>query len=339
MQAYNCVIWFTGETWGYYGYDVLTPADETNLASFLDGGGNLFLSSQDYLYASYPSAGSFSPGEFPYDYLGLGSVSQDAINDPYSVIGGTGSVADGMGFDALRCYSNNPDVPLWTDYVFGQGGALDVLLVYGTDPSAVQYDGGGFKTVFTTTEFCGLVDGSPSLRADLMASIMGWFGCGGAACPFTVTPEQGTIPPDSFFDVVLNFDGTVFTQCVDESITCYLTISSNDPDEPVVSVQVDMWSGRGDVMTPYCLIDAGDVVYLINFVLQGGPAPSPMCMGDCNPPHDDLVDMEDILYVTQYLYQGGGIRKVQEPPVRGALVFLSSGQEPVFFQKISFYGK
>jgi hypothetical protein len=44
MQAYAMVIWFTGETWGYYGNDVLTPNDEVNLAAYLDGGGNLFLS-------------------------------------------------------------------------------------------------------------------------------------------------------------------------------------------------------------------------------------------------------------------------------------------------------
>ena len=45
--------------------------------------------------------------------------------------------------------------------------------------------------------------------------------------------------------------------------------------------------------------------YLINFVLKGGPAPDPVCMGDCNPPHDGLVDMEDVLYLMQFLYQGG----------------------------------
>jgi hypothetical protein len=301
MQGYSVVIWFTGETWGYYGYDVLTLNDEANLASYLTGGGGLFLSAQDYLYANYPSAGTFSPGQFPYDYLGLASVSQDAVQDPYTVVGGAGSVAEGMQFDALRCY-DNPDVPLWTDYLFGQAGAVDVFLETGT-ATAVQYESGDFKTVFTTTEFCGLVDGSPSTRAALMAAIVEWML--GAGCPFIVTPEAGILDPESFEYLTLTFDGTAFTECAEDVLTCYLAISSNDPDEPLVSVEVSMWPGRGDVTEPACLIDLGDAVYLVNFVLKGGPAPDPLCMGDCDPTHDGLVDAADIVYLLQYLYQGG----------------------------------
>lgn len=305
MQAYSVVIWFTGETWGYYGYDVLTLNDETNLAAYLDGGGNLFLSAQDYLYASYPSAGSFSPGQFPYDYLHLSSVSQDAISDPYTATGGVGSVAEGMQFETLRCY-DNPDVPLWTDYLYGQARAVNVFEVPG-GVSAVQYDAGDFKTVFTTTEFCGLVDGSPSYRAEFMAAVVDWML--GAGCPFSVTPESGIVDPESSEDLILTFDGDAFPQCEDgvppETLTCYLSISSNDPDEPVVSVEVDMWSGRGDVMDPTCLIQLGDVVFLINFVYRDGPAPDPLCTGDCNPPHDGLVDVEDVMYLIQYLFEGG----------------------------------
>jgi hypothetical protein len=311
LQNYSCVIWFTGETWGYYGDDTITPTDETNLAAYLDGGGNLFLSAHDYLYDRYPSAGAFSPGQFPYDYLGLQSVIQDAWNDPYTVFGGAGSVADGMQFDAVRCFDLHPDVPLWTDVLFGQGSFLDVFYVAGTDPSAVQYDGGGFKTVFTTTEFCGLVDGSPSYRADLMASIMGWFGCGAPACPFTVDPEQGTVPPESFFDVTLTFDGTLFTECVDETLTCYLVITSNDCDEPSVTVDVLAMSARGE-LTGDCLIDVADVVYMLNHVFGVGPAPSPLCMGDVD--RDGDVDSDDALYLASYLFLGGPPPEIPTAP-------------------------
>jgi hypothetical protein len=301
MQSYSVVIWFTGETWGYYGYDVLTLNDEANLASYLTGGGNLFLSAQDYLYANYPSAGSFSPGQFPYDYLGLSAVSQDALQDPYTVVGGVGSVAEGLQFDALRCYAN-PDVPLWTDYLYGLGGTVNLLLASG-NATAVQRNGGDFKTVFTTTEFCGLVDGSPNYRVELMSAILDWMLGGG--CPFYVTPESGIVDPESFEYLTLTFDGNAFGECAEETLTCYLMINSNDPDEPQVTVEVDMWPGRGDVFDPACLVDVGDVVFLINFVLKGGPAPDPLCMGDCNVPHDDLVDIEDVMYLMQFLYQGG----------------------------------
>lgn len=311
MQAYTMVIWFTGETWGYYGADVLTANDEANLAAYLDGGGNLFLSAQDYLYASYSSAGSFSPGQFPYDYLHLASVSQDAINDPYSVVGVTGSVAEGMAFDCLRCYDLNPDVPLWTDYLVLQAKAVNVFETSGNG-TAVQYDAGGFKTLFTTTEFAGLVDGSPNTRAEFMAAVVEWMLGGG--CPFTVTPESGIMDPESYDYLTLTFDGSAFTECAEDILTCYLTISSNDPDEPVVGVEVNMWPGRGDVTAPACLIELADVVYLVNFVLKGGPAPDPLCMGDCDPTHDGMVDAADIIYLLQYLY-GGGLPPTATPEI------------------------
>jgi len=303
MEAYTVVIWFCGETWGYYGLDVLTANDEANLGSYLDGGGNLFLSAQDWLWASYPSAGSFAPGTFPYDYLHLASASQDVINDPYTCTGLPGSVAEDMEFQTER-FTDNPDVPMWTDYLTTQSSAaVDVFDADG-GVSAIQYNPAakGYKVVFTTTAFPGLVDSSPSTRAELMASIIDWML--GAGCPFTVSPMADTVAPGEFSEVVLTFDGTVFTQCVDETVTCYLTISSNDPDEPQVSVEVDMWSGRGDVYhDPPCVLDLGDVLFLINFVYKGGPAPDPVCMGDCNRDGID-GDVEDVIYLIDYLYRG-----------------------------------
>jgi len=320
MQNYSCIIWFTGETWGYYGDDTVTPTDENNLAAFLDGGGNLFLSAQDYLWDRYPSAGSFSSGQFPYDYLGLSQAMQDAYNDPYTVYGGAGSVADGMQFDADRCFATNPDVPLWTDVILGQGSFMNVLLVWDTDPSAVQYDGGNFKTVFTTTEFCGLLDGTPSYRADLMASIMDWFGCGGGgpACPFTVDPEEGEVPPESFFDVSLTFDGTLFEECVDETLTCYLSVASNDCDEPLLTVDIHALSARGDV-TGDCTIDIADVVFLLNYVFFGSPAPDPMCIGDLD--RDGDVDSDDALYLISYLFEYGAPPEIPAAPIQDQTPF------------------
>lgn len=312
MQNYGCVIWFTGETWGYYGNDTFTPTDETNVAAYLDGGGNLFLSAQDYLWDMYPSAGSFSPGQFPYDYLGLQSASQDVINDPYIAYGLAGSVAAGMQFDALRCFDLNPTVPLWTDDLTGQSGTVDVFDASGFI-SAVQYDAGTFKTVFTTTEFAGLVDASPSTRAELIASILDWFGCIGPGCPFTATPAADTLDPGTSIDVLLTFDGTAFEACGLETLTCYLVFNTNDPDEALVTVPVTMWSQRGDVDADH-VINVVDVVFLLNYIFIDGPAPDPPCLGDVDQDGDE--DSDDVLYLISYLFLGGPPPKILLAPSR-----------------------
>jgi hypothetical protein len=52
------------------------------------------------------------------------------------------------------------------------------------------------------------------------------------------------------------------------------------------------------------VIDLGDIVYLINYLFKGGPAPiQELCVGDCN--HDDVVDLGDVVYLINYLFRGG----------------------------------
>lgn len=50
-------------------------------------------------------------------------------------------------------------------------------------------------------------------------------------------------------------------------------------------------------------INAADVVYLINYLFQGGFAPDPLEIGDANC--DGVVDAGDIVYLINYLFQGG----------------------------------
>jgi hypothetical protein len=59
---------------------------------------------------------------------------------------------------------------------------------------------------------------------------------------------------------------------------------------------------RGDV-TGDGVIDAGDVVYLINYLYRGGPAPTPLASGDTTC--DGNVDAGDVVYLINYLYRSG----------------------------------
>lgn len=51
------------------------------------------------------------------------------------------------------------------------------------------------------------------------------------------------------------------------------------------------------------LINLGDVVYLINYLYKGGPAPVPLQAGDANC--IGAVDLGDLVYLISYLYKGG----------------------------------
>ena len=69
LSSYSAVIWFTGDAYN----PAAGPgaAGESALAAFLNGGGCLLLSSQDYIYAH--GLTSFVTG-----YLGVGSHTEDA---------------------------------------------------------------------------------------------------------------------------------------------------------------------------------------------------------------------------------------------------------------------
>jgi uncharacterized repeat protein (TIGR01451 family) len=66
LQRYSVVIWFTAYDWD----QTLSPDDEARLATYLDGGGRLLLSSQDYLYTS-----GFT--DFAQDYLGVAGFREN----------------------------------------------------------------------------------------------------------------------------------------------------------------------------------------------------------------------------------------------------------------------
>lgn len=59
---------------------------------------------------------------------------------------------------------------------------------------------------------------------------------------------------------------------------------------------------RGDVNRDG-VVDGSDVVYLINYLFIGGPAPDPLELGDANC--DGVVNGGDVVYLINYLFIGG----------------------------------
>jgi hypothetical protein len=50
-------------------------------------------------------------------------------------------------------------------------------------------------------------------------------------------------------------------------------------------------------------IDIDDIIFLINYVFAGGPAPNPLSVGDVNC--SSFIDIDDIVYLINYVFGGG----------------------------------
>ncbi|MDM8529004.1 S8 family serine peptidase [Anaerolineales bacterium HSG24] len=69
LELYPMVIWFTGYDWS----TPLSTVEEERLAQYLDGGGRLFFSSQDYIY----QLPEHRPSQFTTNYLGVQKHTED----------------------------------------------------------------------------------------------------------------------------------------------------------------------------------------------------------------------------------------------------------------------
>ena len=47
-----------------------------------------------------------------------------------------------------------------------------------------------------------------------------------------------------------------------------------------------------------------DIIYLVNYVFKGGPAPNPSCRGDANASGSN-PNLPDIIYLVNYVFKGG----------------------------------
>ncbi len=169
MAPHDLVIWFTGYDW----QTPIEPADETQLQAYLDGGGKLILSSQDYHYY----AGTVTP--FMQNYLGVGSVIDDVTQlDP---VGNAGDpVGNGLGPyamvrpDAWEAYW--PSAPYegpYDDQVDPGAGAFSPFNYQAMAVSAsTRYASGPFRTIFLGWPFEWI--GPLADRQEILAAMIDW---------------------------------------------------------------------------------------------------------------------------------------------------------------------
>jgi len=134
LTQYRAVVWTTGDDFG--SGSAMSGAEETALRDYLDSGGSLYFSSQDYIYSLVGgNAGNSAAGTFLRDYLGVDWYDSD-VSD-YSAVEGLGEWA-GLSADL------NQTAPMTSYFdlvaptaaaapLFGVTGTTDISGVYSTD--------------------------------------------------------------------------------------------------------------------------------------------------------------------------------------------------------------
>jgi hypothetical protein len=188
LDDYAAVIWFTGETCCTFPA-CLTPTDESNLAAYLDLGGRLFLSAQDYL--QHYGDGALSPGTFPYDYLKVQACTLDVWQGTgYTATGpmDPGAITHEFVFELENPFGKGPG-DLAVDKVVSQTAVKAQIAdefeiddaVAGTGFTGVSYKEGAmpgeYISFFSTICFAALKDeaGTENTKGNLMMRIMSTF--------------------------------------------------------------------------------------------------------------------------------------------------------------------
>jgi hypothetical protein len=157
LSGYPAVVWFTGAARSTTLYTV----DEASLASYLDDGGNLFLSSQDYLFDK-------GLDSFGSDYFHIDDYVSDV--GQLDVVGL--NVFDGLGpYHLFFPFTDLSDmlIPAADAQIAFAGNVTD---------SALSFSGESYKTVFLGFPFeaIGLGEEGVQSRAAVLSRTLEFFG-------------------------------------------------------------------------------------------------------------------------------------------------------------------
>jgi PKD repeat protein len=181
MMGYQMIIWFSGDKWGSSAGP--NGTDEANLAAYLDAGGRLFLSSQDYLY-------DWGLTPFGQTYLGIGSYTNDSggATSKHGVAGDP--IGDGLGPYPLTYPAGFSD---YGDIVNAGAGASLAFRSQTNNDLDIDKDGGAWRTVFFGTSWVPIHNASPANGQEVLGRIIDWFG--GCGCEAPVITDLSSDSP------------------------------------------------------------------------------------------------------------------------------------------------
>ncbi|MBT9260076.1 MAG: S8 family serine peptidase [Clostridiales bacterium] len=157
MAPYDIVIWFTG---GQFAYNPgPTAEDESHVIQYLENGGSLFLTSQDYLWSRGLS-------DFGKNYLGIASFTNDTRSTSITGVAGH-PIGGSFGSITLDYPFTN-----WSDTLVAQSFA-QVAFTGNLAPSgiALTVDGLTWKTAFFAFPWEAIPD---STRVDVLDKTLQW---------------------------------------------------------------------------------------------------------------------------------------------------------------------
>ena len=248
MSQFDVVIWIpdTQMDGEMGGGDAFDSTDESEIAAYLDGGGNFFLS--NIFWTDYTSGGSFGPyglGEFAYDYMGIEAFSSCWSDNEWSINGTTGDAVFG---DIGRIYQNWMSygwfgLPMQSDEPYPRLGATNCFWNAEGDPimdwahAGIRFDAGGlYKSVFCGFPLETLDMGG---AAAIMRSTLDWF---------VPNSQPSGLPPASVLVVDADF--------YDSGLADYYKWSLEN-NSAIVTVW-DVYGGSGKPqetdMQPYTLV-------------------------------------------------------------------------------------
>lgn len=166
LQAHSLIIWFTGSDFS----TTLSVQDENNLIQFLDGGGKLFFSSQDYVW-DLKGDGRY-PSTFLRLYLHCINEGEDTGVTTLSGVVGN-ELGDGLGPYAMCwVFPSSCDFIDYADWVQKDGFSEYAFVNENSENVALTYSG-ACEVIFFPFRFEGLHDAD---RLEVMGRILGFLG-------------------------------------------------------------------------------------------------------------------------------------------------------------------
>jgi hypothetical protein len=159
LNKRKVVVWFTS----LEDYLVLTGVDERNLQDYLNAGGTLFLSSQDYLSERFES--------FAQNYLHVQDFYPDVWSSSETGVSGD-PISNGLNLATSYPFLNH------SDDIYPGVNAGAILINSTSNPGALRYPALGtapYKVVFFPFPFEAIANGTvPNDRATVMKRVVDW---------------------------------------------------------------------------------------------------------------------------------------------------------------------